>query len=108
MSQSTDPTVSLPLTDIVKKYGGTVTISGGRKTSYQKMAEELMAQMEIDRHRAAAVSQSLNAMLEQYQVAQASIRRLQAAQEETRAHTQKLLDFRAEQDAAEGTDTKGE
>ena len=110
MPQSFDsPTASLPLTDIVKKHGGAVRISGGRNTSYQKMAEELMSQMEIDRHRAAAVGQSLNAMLEQYQVAQASIKRLQVAQEETRAQTQRLLEFHAEQDAAdENTDTKGE
>ena len=110
MPQSFDsPTASLPIADIVKKYGGAVRISGARNTSYQKMAEELSAQLEMERHRSAAVGQSLNAMLEQYQVAAASIKRLQVAQEETRAQTQRLLEFHAEQDAAdESTDTKGE
>lgn len=106
---STDPVDKSPVKDILAKHGATLHIKGGRSSSHKAIAEELLAELETEKYRGAVVQNNLNAILNQYQVAAASVKALQASYEDlSRKYQQKMLDLKDENGtSADDTDTEG-
>jgi hypothetical protein len=105
-----DPQDKAPITDILKRHGAALHIKGSRTSSHKAIAEDLLAELETEKYRSAVVQNNLNAILNQYQVAAASVKNLQAGYEElSRKYQQKLLELnKAEANGnADETETEG-
>jgi hypothetical protein len=100
------PTTGEPLLNILKKHNTKLQLHGIRGGSYKEMAEDLVTQLEMERHRTNAVVSNLNAILNQYQVTAASLRQLQQSQEQTVSKAQQALLDLGTQDEDIDPDTK--
>lgn len=86
-----------PVKDILKRHGASLHIKGARGSSHKAIAEELLAELETEKYRSGVVQNNLNAILNQYQVAAASVKALQVAHEDlTRKYNQRLLELKSE------------
>jgi predicted nucleic acid-binding Zn-ribbon protein len=89
---STDPLSDLHgVTKILDKHGARLEVHGGRGISHKQMFEELLGEMEAEKHRTAVVQANLNAILNQYQVTSQSLKALQQRHEEVVAKAQRNL-----------------
>lgn len=99
---STDPLTELHgVGKILEKHGARLEVHGHRGISHKEMFEELLNEMEAEKHRTAVVQANLNAILNQYQVTSQSLKALQQRHEEVVAKAQRNL-----LDAADDTDTQ--
>jgi exopolyphosphatase/pppGpp-phosphohydrolase len=99
-------TESKPLAAILEQHGGRLQIHAVRGSSYKTMAEDLMATLEMERSRTAAVLSNLNAILNQYQVTAQSVKQLQNSQDETIKRLQQgMLELQAREN--DETDRQG-
>lgn len=80
-----------PVAKILAKHGAKLKFTGGRDSSYKEIAEELLVQLEAERYRTSAVQNNLSAILNQYQVTAASVKAMQARQDEMLQKLQKAM-----------------
>lgn len=103
-----NPLDKSPVKDILARHGASLHVKGARGSSHKAIAEELIAELETEKYRGAVVQNNLNAILNQYQVAAASVKNLQAAYEElSHKYQQKLLDIKNETNGNGDDETEG-
>jgi hypothetical protein len=99
-----------PVKDILKRHGASIQIKGARGSSHKAIAEDLLAELETEKYRGAVVQNNLNAILNQYQVAAASVKALQASYEDlSRKYQQKMQELKQLENGhgADDTETTG-
>ena len=106
---------NVPASDILEQHKVKLNFKSvpGERAKYKALAESLYAEVEIQKHRMAAIAGSLNAAFSNYQAASQGLKQLQAGQAELAARleafgAQFAANGIAEATEAEGTETKGE
>ncbi len=107
-------TTSSSVKNILKRHGASLHIHGARGSSHKRIAEDLLTELTEEQTRTSAVQNNLNAMLNQWQTTSASLKALQARNQEMYAeYQQKLAELNNRLEAANGstddpdTDTEG-
>lgn len=104
-----DSATSSSVTDILNRHGAKLSIHGARGSSHKAIAEDLIAELNVEKHRTSAVQNNLNAILNQWQTTSANLKALQNSHEElVQKYQQRLLELKNEPNGnADDTDTEG-